>query len=73
MGVPPVADHAGKTVAEILRGKKASICKAPLPAGSPTWDQILNTTWKVVVQKAKERQPGFATIKKLLGNKEYDK
>jgi hypothetical protein len=30
-------------------------------------------TWEEVVQKAKERQTGYVTIKKLLGDKEYDK
>jgi hypothetical protein len=39
------SQNAGKTVAEILKGKKGSIKNAPLPPGSPTWDSILNKTW----------------------------
>jgi hypothetical protein len=68
-----MAEHAGKTVAEILRTKKASVRTAPLPSGSPSWDSISNMPWEEVVQKAKERIAGFKTIKKLLGDKEYDK
>jgi hypothetical protein len=40
-----MADHAGKTVAEILTEKKASIRDAALPPGSPSWDEILDLTW----------------------------
>ncbi len=64
---------AGKTVAEILQGKKASIKDPPLEEGSPSWDDILNLTWEEVVTKAKKRQPGFKTIKKLLSKGKYDK
>ena len=66
-------DHAGKTVAEILTGKKASIRDASLFPGSPSWDDILELTWEEVVQRAKRRRPGYKTIKKLLGSREYDK
>ena len=68
-----MADHAGKTVAEILVGKKGSIRDASLNPGSPSWDIILNLTWEEVVERAKRRRPGYKTIKKLLGSKEYDK
>ena len=68
-----MADHAGKTVAEILVGKKGSIRDAPLNPGSPSWDIILDLTWEEVVERAKRRRPGYKTIKKLLGSKEYDK
>ncbi len=68
-----MADHAGKTVAEILTEKKASIRDAALPPGSPSWDEILDLTWEEVVKAAKRRTSGYKTIKKLLGNKEYDK
>ena len=66
-------DYAGKTVAEILRGKKASVKNAALEPGSPTWDDILDLTWEEVQERAKRKEPGFKTIKKLLGNREYDK
>jgi hypothetical protein len=68
-----MADHTGKTVAEILTEKKASIRAAALPPGSPSWDEILDLTWEELVAGAKRRDIGYKTIKKLLGNKEYDK
>jgi len=68
-----MADHAGKTVGEILIGKKASVRTAPLPAGSPSWDSILQLTWEEIVERARRRWPGYKTIKKLLGSKDYDR
>jgi hypothetical protein len=68
-----MADHSGKTVAEILVDKKASVRDAGLPPGSPPWDDILDLTWDEIVARAKRRLPGYKTIKKLLGSKEYDK
>ncbi len=65
--------HAGKTVAEILKEKKGTIKDAEMETGSPAWDDILHLTWEEVVQRAKNRERGFKRIKKLLGNKEYDK
>jgi hypothetical protein len=63
----------GKTVAELLMGKKASIKGAPLDPGSPSWDDIMELTWEEILIGAKRNKPGFKTIKKLLGSKEYDK
>ena len=63
----------GKTVREILGAKKASIRDAPLPPGSPPWDDVLDLTWEELTERAKRRVPGYKTIKKLLGAKEYDK
>jgi hypothetical protein len=68
-----MADNAGKTVAEILRTKKASIKDAALDPGSPSWDDILQLTWEDLTDRAKRREPGYKTIKKLLGSREYDK
>ena len=68
-----MADNAGKTVQEILAGKKASIRDAGLNPGSPSWDDILDLAWEEVVERAKRRRLGYKTIKKLLGTKEYDK
>jgi len=65
--------NAGKTVAEILRGKRASIKGAELEPGSPSWDDIRDLTWEDVVERAKKRRPGFQTIKKLLSKGGYDK
>jgi hypothetical protein len=68
-----MADHTGKTVKEILAGKKASVRDARLPAGSPSWDDILGLAWEEIVERAKRRLPGYKTIKKLLGSREYNK
>ncbi len=66
-------DYTGMTVAEILAKKKASVRDAGLEPGSPSWDDIMDFTWEEVVERAKRRRPGFKTIKKLLGSKEYNK
>lgn len=68
-----MSDNAGKTVAAILAGKKASVRAAPLPAGSPSWDDLLGEQWEEIVARAKRRVPGYKTIKKLLSDSEYDK
>jgi hypothetical protein len=68
-----MADNAGKTVAEILAGKKASIKAAPLPEGAPSWDDIQGMIWEEVQVKAKAGEPGFRTFKKLLSDKRFDK
>jgi hypothetical protein len=65
--------YAGKTVAEILIGKKASIKDAPLERGSPSWSEIMKATWEDIEVRAKAGEPGYKTIKKLLGSREYDK
>jgi hypothetical protein len=68
-----MANNAGKTVAEILLGKKASVKTAALDPGSPSWDDIMEFTWEVIQAGAKKNQPGYKTMKKLLGSKEYNK
>jgi len=66
-------ENAGKVVGEILQGKKGSIRQAPLEPGSPSWNEIDFLTWEDVVTKAAADEPGFRTIKKLLGDKRFDK
>lgn len=65
--------NTGKTVSEILVGKKGSVRSAPLEAGSPSWSEVDGMTWEEVVEKAEAGLPGFKTIKKLLGDKRFDK
>ncbi len=60
-------------MSEILTGKKASIKKAALDPGSPSWDDLLDLTWEEIERRAKRRLPGYGTIKKLLAGKEYDR
>jgi hypothetical protein len=45
--------YAGMVVGEILRTKKASIRSAPLPPGSPSWDDLLHLTWERVDESAR--------------------
>jgi hypothetical protein len=63
----------GKTVAQILQGKKGSIKDAPLEPGSPTWQEIDSITLEEVVTRASANEPGYKMIKKLLGDKRFDK
>jgi hypothetical protein len=68
-----MAEGAGKTVSEILNGKKASNRDVALPPGSLSWDDVLDLTWEEITERAKRRVPGYKTIRKLLGAREYDK
>ena len=68
-----MSKNAGKTVAEILKGKKARIKNAALDPGSPSWDDILGLTWEEVEERARQREPGFRTFRKLLTDGDYDK
>jgi hypothetical protein len=68
-----MSKNDGKTVAEILSGKKASIKQAALDPGSPSWDDILDWTWEEIERRARLREPGFQTISKLLKDGRFDK
>jgi hypothetical protein len=68
-----MAANDGKTVAEILRGKRASIRTAPLEQGSPSWDDILDMVWEDLVARADADEPGYRTFKKLLSGRRFDK
>lgn len=67
------SQYAGKTVAEILTGKRGSIKYASLDPGSPSWEDIRHLTWEEIDRRAKQRKPGYKTIRKLLSSPEYDK
>jgi len=62
-----------ETVREILRRKRGSIRGAALEPGSPSWNDILDLTWEELTRRAKNRETGFKTFKKLLSQGEYDK
>ena len=68
-----MANNAGKTVEEILKTKKASVKYARLPTGSPSWDDILQEKWEEIIKRARRRETGYKTIRKLLSDSEYDK
>lgn len=62
-----------ETVAQILRRKLGTIKQAPLPPGSPSWDDILHLTWAEVEAARNRGETGFKTIRKLLTDKRFDK
>jgi len=66
-------DNSGKTVEEILKGKRGAIKNAPLPPGSPSWEDILHLTWEEVEERAQDRDPGFHTFHKLLKERRFNK
>jgi hypothetical protein len=68
-----MAANAGKTVEQILKGKRGSIKNAPLDPGAPSWDDILSLTWEEIEERADRREPGFQTFRKLLKEKRFDK
>jgi hypothetical protein len=68
-----MSSNSGKTVEEILKSKKASIKNVPLDPGSPSWDDILHLRWEDIEEKAKKRDAGYQTIRKLLTNRRFRK
>ena len=47
---------AGKTVLEILMSKQGRIKNAPLDAGSPGWDDILDLSWEDIDERAQQNE-----------------
>ena len=64
---------AGMRVSEILRTKKASVKMAPLPAGSPPWDELEVMMWEEIESGARSNLPGFRTVRKLLTDQRFDR
>ena len=60
-------------VSEILKLKKGSIQRAPLPKGSPNWDELKNMDWGEIEKGARNNLPGYKTIRKLLSDKRFNK
>ena len=58
---------------EILTVKKGSVRSAPLPAGSPGWDAVLDLTWEEITAAADAGAAGFRTIRKLLPDRRFDR
>jgi hypothetical protein len=56
-----------------LKRKRAAIMQAALEPGSSSWDDILEMTWEEINERARNRETGFKTFKKLLGKAEYDR
>ncbi len=68
-----MGSNTGRTVREILTGKRAAIRQAPLKPGAPSWDDILDLTWEEVEERAKKKETGFRTFRKLLTDGRFDK
>jgi RHS repeat-associated protein len=62
-----------KTVDEVLKGRKASIRRAPLPKGSPSWEDIGKMSVYEVQQRARRGEIGFKTIWKLINDLRFSK
>lgn len=60
-------------VRDILKRKRGGIRQAPLEPGSPSWDDILNLRWEEIVTRADADEPGYRTIKKLLGGGRFNR
>ena len=60
-------------VSEILRAKRAGIKAAPLPAGSPTWAELLAWTWAEIEDAAGRGEPGMRTVRKLPSDSRFDR
>jgi RHS repeat-associated protein len=70
---PKSHPNSGKTVRQILKGKKGDIRRAPLDKGCPGWDDILDEPWENIVKGAKANQPGYKTFHKLLTDSRFDR
>jgi hypothetical protein len=66
-------DYRGMTAAEILKMKRGAIKRAPLETGSPSWDDIMHLTWEEIDARARRRERGFRTFRKLLKEARFDK
>lgn len=64
---------AGMKVRDILRLKKGGIRTAPLPAGSPSWAAVEAMIWEQIEEAARQNEPGFKTIRKLLADQRFDR
>lgn len=60
-------------VKDILKRKKGSIKQAPLPKGSPSWDDIGDKTFGEIKKNAQKNIDGYKTIRKLLTNNRFSK
>ena len=65
--------YSGMRVREILREKKAGIRNAPLPSGSPSWSEFELMIWEEIEEGARNNQPGFKMVRKLLTDRRFDK
>jgi len=60
-------------VSDILKQKKGNIKQAPLPPGSPSWEEFSEMTWEQIEEGAQANEPGFKVVRKLLTDKRFDR
>jgi hypothetical protein len=60
-------------VSEILQQKRGRIKQAPLPSGSPSWDEFEVMSWEQIEEGAIAGKPGFKVVRKLLTDKRFDR
>jgi hypothetical protein len=60
-------------VRNILRGKQGSIKNAPLEAGAPSWDDILDLPFAEIDRRARRGETGYRAIRKLLTDRRFDR
>jgi hypothetical protein len=72
-GGEPADDSGSQTVNQVLKNRLGSIRRAPLPKGSPSWNDIGDMTMDEVRAAANSNQTGFKTILKLLNDNRFAK
>ena len=65
--------NMSRKVSDILKDKKASIMRAPLPKGTPGWEAIMGYTLKQIYDLAQKGDSGFKTFWKLLSQARFNK
>lgn len=68
-----VYKFSGQKVSEILKQKRGRIRQAPLPSGSPSWDEFGEMTWEQIEEGVTANKPGFKVVHKLLTDKRFDR
>jgi len=65
--------NSAEKIKDILNRKKGSIKNAPLPEGSPSWDDIKDKTFGEIDRLAQQGKTGYRTLRKLLTDQRFDK
>ena len=60
-------------VREILKLKRAGITRAALPAGAPSWKDLMDLTWEEIEDGARTNRAGYRTVRKLLTDSRFDR
>ncbi len=69
----PAVPDPNETVRGLPRRKRAGVRNAPLEAGAPSLDDILDLPFAEIDRRAKRGDPGYRTIRKLLTDRRFDR